>query len=232
MIMNTRLQLMCTWGGPLFVLFLVLGWWIVAGFVPPVPPTASTASVVEFYTHSSIRVQLGLFVTIAGLMFYIPWTAVISEKIADIEAPSRLLSNIQMACGALNVLLFGFPTMVWAVLAFRPERDPELISLLSDLAWIPFVSFFSPFIFIPICIATAAFMDKGEQPFFPRWSGFFNLWFALFIIPGGLAMIFKTGPFAWNGLLAFWVPLTVFFAWFVVMFLLLQNGIKRSIKAG
>jgi hypothetical protein len=36
-------------------------------------------------------------------------------------------------------------------------------------------------------------------------------------VPGGVAYFFRTGPFAWNGLLAFWVAASAFFIWLLVM---------------
>ena len=49
--------------------------------------------------------------------------------------------------------------------------------------------------------------------------------------PGGLITFFKTGPFAWNGLLAFWVPLVIFFVWFLVMFVALLKTIREQESA-
>ena len=37
---------------------------------------------------------------------------------------------------------------------------------------------------------------------------------------------FKTGPLAWNGIFAWWVPLCVYFCWFVVMVVLLLRAIS------
>ncbi len=67
---------------------------------------------------------------------------------------------------------------------------------------------------------------QHEQPIFPRWVGYFNIWVAVLFIPGGLLTFFKTGPVAWNGLLAFWMPVVVFFAWYIVMFFVLRTVIR------
>jgi hypothetical protein len=42
---------------------------------------------------------------------------------------------------------------------------------------------------------------------------------------------FKTGPFAWNGLLAFWLPISAFAVWFVVIFLVLKKAIYREAES-
>lgn len=48
-------------------------------------------------------------------------------------------------------------------------------------------------------------------------------------LPGGLVTFFKSGPFAWNGILAFWLPLTVFGIWYGVMFMLLRKAILGQV---
>jgi hypothetical protein len=44
-----------------------------------------------------------------------------------------------------------------------------------------------------------------------------SLWDALLLVPDGLMAFFKVGPFAWDGIMAFYIPLTVFFVWLVGM---------------
>ena len=39
---------------------------------------------------------------------------------------------------------------------------------------------------------------------------------------------FKTGPFAWNGMFSFWIPGTLFFAWYVVMLVTISKAIDRD----
>jgi len=58
--------------------------------------------------------------------------------------------------------------------------------------------------------------------------GYFNIWVALLFAPGGLITFFKTGPFAWSGLLAFYVAGTVFAAWFFVMVTMLVKAIDQQ----
>jgi hypothetical protein len=48
-------------------------------------------------------------------------------------------------------------------------------------------------------------------------------------VPACLLTFFKTGPFAWNGLLAFWVPATVFGLWFWVVGFAVIKAIKTNI---
>ena len=73
-------------------------------------------------------------------------------------------------------------------------------------------------------ITIAAFIDKSDRPAFPRWFGYMCFLVFMGQAPGQLLFFFKTGPFAWNGLFAFYVPMVVFFVWFVVAFYLLRKA--------
>ena len=50
---------------------------------------------------------------------------------------------------------------------------------------------------------------------------------AFLFAPSCLLTFFKTGPFAWNGLLSFWVAAGAFGAWFLVMTPLMVRAAAR-----
>src|SRR5581483_3345724 len=77
-------------------------------------------------------------------------------------------------------------------------------------------------------VGFAVLGDKSGDPVFPRWVGYYNLWTAFMFLPGALVIFFHTGPFAWNGILAFWVVAVLFGAWFIVMTFVLLQAIKRT----
>jgi hypothetical protein len=79
-------------------------------------------------------------------------------------------------------------------------------------------------LFIPFGIAILR--DRGALPLFPRWLGFFNFWIALLILPALLLPFFKSRPFAYNGIVALYLPFGAFFIWMVVM----TFGLMRAIR--
>ena len=91
------------------------------------------------------------------------------------------------------------------------------------MAWLGFVGIVETFALQGIVIGLAILKDKRETPLFPRWVGFYNFWVALLVMPGALVPFFKSGPFAWNGLLAWWLVLAAFASWFVVMWLVMYR---------
>jgi len=226
--MNTRNQIIAAWCGPAFMLFMSLGWVILGGYFPPHPPTSTGAEMAAWYQANPVTIRLGLLVTMWACALYIPFTAVISIQMARIEGRFAVWSWSQLAAGAGTTLTLAFPVMFWQLTAFRPDRSPELMLLLDDMAWIPWAGMTVPFLLQPISIAIVGLMDKSEHPIFPRWFCFFNLWADLLILPGGLVVFFKSGPFAWHGLFGIWIPFIVFGIWFGITTYLLVKGIKRQ----
>ena len=47
------------------------------------------------------------------------------------------------------------------------------------------------------------------------------------LLPPQQTICFKIGPFAWNGLIAFWLAFSVFGMWFPMAFYLLRKAVLR-----
>ena len=227
--MNTKSQKMCLWAGVLCPVFLFAGLWPAAGFFPPHLPTASAEEIAAIYRQNATGIRVGMFLMMIGGALLAPIVAVISAQMRRIEnSRTPVLSYLQLATGSPITLILIIGAMIWSWASFRPDRPPELTLLINDLGWIFFVMPFTLGSIQNLAIGFAIIFDKNRQPVFDRWVGYFNLWMAVFIVPAGLVVMFKTGPFAWNGLLAFWVPASVFFLWFFVMTLALFKAIRQQ----
>jgi hypothetical protein len=222
-------QRLCAACGPLFVLLWLVAFWPVAGFVPPPSPRMPADQVAQFFADDRTAIRVGLLIAAFASALIVPWTAAISTQLRRIEGVHSVLSTTQMASGTLLTLEFIFPTMWWQVAAFRPERDLVSIGLLNDLAWICFIGIVSTTVVQVLVIGVVMLQDQRHAaPVFPRWMGYFTIWAAIVFSPGALCVFFQSGPFAWNGLFAWWLPLGVFAVWIGVMYVMLL----RAIKAG
>lgn len=216
------------WSGWAFLALFGLGWAVIGGFLPPPSPAAEAGQIVAFYEGNTSLVRLGLLVMQTSCIFFLPWVATLTAQMKRLEAPTQVLATSQLISGTVAMLIILVPTLIWGVASFRPERNPELTLLLSDLAWLIFTMTFAPFVTQALVIGLAILGDVRDQPLFPRWLGYLNFWTALLFLPAGLILFFKTGPFAWNGVIAFWVPVAVFFIWFIVMLLFTAKAIRRE----
>ncbi|MEM7469217.1 MAG: hypothetical protein AAF387_20360 [Pseudomonadota bacterium] len=226
--MNTKLQSCAAYGGLAFVVFATLGWWIIAGMLPPISPATDAAGVAAFYQTNTGTIRFGLVIGMVSTALTLPWVALLALHMRRTEGDFPILSITQAVSGAVTSIILLVPFVLWSVAAFRPERSPELIQLTNDFAWMLIVMTFGPF-FVQIgSVGLAILLDKNSPSVFPRWIGYFNIWVAVIAVPGALITFFKSGPFAWNGIIAFWLPLLVFMAWYIVMFIGLRGAIKSS----
>jgi hypothetical protein len=221
----------CVWSGIAFAVFFTLGFWPISHFMPPPSPTMDAAEVASMYAANTNQIRFGLLVMMGSSGLILPFTVAIAAQMKRMEDAPTTLTYLQLVSGALGTMFFIVPCVLWSVAAFRPERSPELIQLMNDAGWMLFLMPFTTFIVQNFAIGIAILGDTSAQPVFPRWLGFFNFWVAVLFIPGGLLTFFKTGPFAWNGLLAFWVPFVVFFTWYIVMFVFMRQGVINQSSA-
>jgi hypothetical protein len=218
-------QKMCALGGPFCAAMLGVGL-LMAGFVPPPSPTLSALEIAAIYQANPNMIRAGMLLGLAGIAGYIALVAAISVQMRRMQGISRLPSYLQLGAGSIGVLTVMFPLMIFGVAAFRPERDAQMTQLLNDLGWLIIIPAFPTFIAQFLGIAFGILQDQNAKPVFPRWAAFFNVWVGVLFVPGGFAYFFRSGPFAWNGLLAFWVAAGAFFAWLLVMAWLLLKAIN------
>lgn len=222
-----RLHTLCNWCGLGFTVCILAGM-LLAGFIPPPSPALNPADVSAIYTGNLTGVRLGGVMMMLGAALFIPFTALIARYIIRIEGGVGVVTMMQIMAGLTNMILFFYPAIWWLTASFRTERGTDLTQVLHDAAWIQFVGALFPFLFQLVSVAIACFIDDSKKPVFPRWFGFLNLWTIVLYFPGQMIFFFKTGPFAWNGLFAYWVPGSTFFAWVLLMFFVLKKAIKEE----
>jgi hypothetical protein len=225
---NKTLQMVCVWAGPVMIVGWVASFVLLAGFIPPPPPSNSPQQVVDMYQNNTVSIRLGLVLTLFACALLVPFAAVISTQMKRIEGQHAVLSTTQVVSGGLLSLEFIIPLMIWQTAAYRPDIGPVLIRMLNDMGWLMFVGVISTAVVEFASIGLVILNDERDTGVFPRWAGYFNLWVAFLVVPAGVVPFFKQGPFGWNGVLAFFVPLVVFAIWIAVMVVLLRRAINAE----
>jgi hypothetical protein len=224
---NTRIQVLCAWTGPALIVIFLIAMIPLAHMIPPLSPTMTGAQVAAFFDQHRIQIRLGMLLMMLGAGVGMVWPAAIADQMRRIERNSRVLTYTQLVSGVLSNFLFLPCALFWGIAAFRSERSPEVIQLLDDFGWFFLLMAVSPAVIQSLALALAILSDKSASPLFPRWLGYFNIWAAALFLPGGVLLFFKTGPFAWNGLFPFWIPLTVFSLWLVLNTMFVLKAIRR-----
>ncbi|MEA2170763.1 MAG: hypothetical protein QOF76_4063 [Solirubrobacteraceae bacterium] len=227
--MNRRIQLACVWCGPIGVVGYLICFAGLAHFLPPSHPTWSADRTAQFYVDHRDGIRAGM---IGGMVFatlLLVFFASISRQIAAIEKDRfPILAILQLAGAILLTVFFYVCSMLWIVASFRADYDPGVVRTLHDAGWLVFVMVFPEYCLMMLCMAAAAFMDKRPNPTWPRWAGYGLFWVSLSGMGGGLAVFFKHGAFAWNGLIGFWAPISIFVIWLGISTWLLRAAVLRE----
>jgi hypothetical protein len=229
--MTRNQQLWCVYMGYVFMGVFLIAFWPLAGFVPPPDPSHSPQYIADKFQDHTTAIRLGMVICIFVSAVLLLWGAAISAQMKRIEGGWSPFVYAWIAGTACIAIEFIYPCVWWALAAFRPTADPEMIQRFNDMAWLAFLGVASTAIVQAVILGILTFMDKRSDPIYPRWFGYFQLWCGTLFIPAGLIFFFKDGPFAWNGLMAWWVVLTVFTAWMVVTTAMTARAIKRQPEA-
>jgi len=229
--MNRRAQRICAWSGIALILLFFLGFWVIAGFMPPPNPLADGSQLAATYIHHTGKIQAGLMIGMFAIGLLPLWSAVLTVQMKRIEGRNSVWAYAQLAFGATAPLIFIFPMFLWETIAFRPHQSPELVRFASDTAWLPFVAFVETGVPWLMVVGAAILGDRQQLPIFPRWSGHYCFVAGALITPGTTALFVKKGPFAWDGAISFWMVIIDFAVWLIVMTVLLLRAINRQASA-
>lgn len=216
------------WSGPLLVVSIMFGC-VIAGFIPPPAPTDSAETIANWYAQNQVIIRVCCMAMMIGFSFYATWGAGLTVWIRRLERGTPRLTYASIALVAIGTVFFELIPLTWVVAAFRPESiDPDTTRMLNDLGWFYFLYSVPPFSVWLWIIAAAILNDKNDPALFPRWFGYMTIWVGLFILPAGAIGFVHTGPFAYNGLFAFWIPFTLFFTWFCMITTFTLRAIKTK----
>lgn len=226
--LTRRIQVACAWCGPGFLLLLFGGWGFLGGFLPLIPPSDGPTQVAAAYAGHADLHRFGLVLAMVGVALTVPFFVVISLQLRRAERGAPVLALLQLASGLIVTVVLMVPILLFMGAAFRPERSPELTQLINDVSYVMLILPWPPVLGQLIPLSLAAFTDRGQRPVFPRWYGWYSLWVGLLLLPASLIVFFRTGAFAWTGLIGFWVPAAVFGAWYLVTTWLVLRSINAE----
>jgi len=217
---------MCAAAGPILTIVWLCGF-LMTGFIPALDPAWSAQQVSQFYIDNLMSIRAGIVIMMIALAFYSPFYSAIAIQLCRMKNPSPVMIFwFTLASAAFLCYLF-YCYEIWAAATYRPENTTA-VQMYNDLTWISYLwpVTFAPATYFPIAFSILA--DRRNTEIFPRWYAFYNLWSALLALSGTFVIFFKGGPFAVNGLFAYWVNLTVFFIWYPITSVVLIKSVNRA----
>lgn len=225
--MNTRGQLLLLWTTPLAGVLFLIAYLMFPGFSPPMSPTMTPEQVAAFLQDNLTATRgVVIFVNLIGASL-VPFFACIAVQMLRVGNSSPVFAYSYIISVGIGLTAFILADYCWGVAVYRPDRDPQLVSLLNDMAWFFFIAPAGLIVVQNLCLALSIYLDARPKPVFPRWVAHFNIATALLMVPGAFALLHKTGPLAWDGSLSFSLRLTTFAVYVAVMFFVLLRVVQQ-----
>ncbi|KAM4066543.1 putative integral membrane protein [Hirsutella rhossiliensis] len=202
-------QFTCAVGG-ILGLVLALVAFIVSGFLPPISPLLDAEQTARHYRNHEKGIQAGAALIVVSGMFYILLTVAISAQMQCIPNLHYAVSALQLALGTAGGFAFLLPGLMLAVANYRLDRPVEITQTLNDMFWITFLLPWPTFMAQSFTIAYAIIIDSRPKPLFPKPTAILNIVAPFIYVLAAAVHCVKTGPMAWNGAVAFWIPLVAF----------------------
>ncbi|MDT4839725.1 hypothetical protein FQZ97_735220 [compost metagenome] len=216
--MNATVMRAFVWSGVLVIVTLIVAQGWVMGFVPPPSPNLSAEEIARIFIARRDDILLGSLVQCIFWSLWTVWAIAITMFIRKMEGSMPVLTYASIAYIGGGYVFFLLIPMTWSAIAFRAETlDPAIIQIMNDWVWFDWLFTWPPFAIWMFIIGAAILYDHNVPTIYPRWVGYFNLWCGVLIFPAGMIGFFKTGPFAYDGIISFWEAVVVFFGWILVM---------------
>lgn len=204
---SQRIALWCNW---IFVALTAIGWLGIAHFYHPARADLGMNATKVWFSethHWGTIIGCSVFYVAAGILT--PGSIMFGIMLAKIEGRRPVWSFTTAVCGVFISLIVFLNACAWIVSAYRRESGSDVIQAFYDWAWFAFLL---GWIYLAIEMAATGvveLMDHRDQPMVPRWFTWLTFAGALTLFFAAGPAFLKSGPFAYHGLLAFYVPVAV-----------------------
>ena len=220
----------------------VLVWWTVIALViyaaalgflfrmlPPPSPTWSAERVAEFYSDHATGIKLGAVITGWTGAFLIPLSIVLGIQVSRLERGRPVWSAMTAVGGIMATVFLTLPPFFFGVAAYTPGRAPEITATMHELGVLSLITTDQYFVFMWVAIVVICLTPSSvpNSPF-PRWFGYFSAWATLMFEAGAIAFMPRVGPFAWNGMMTFCLPFSIYGVWMIVMVVLVLKALTKQ----
>ena len=219
-------QWICFWSIPFFYTIFGVVFVLFGRIMPPQSPRDSLTEIVTFMQSPNLLVATVVLCLSVGLASIA--SALVAVQMKRMEGVSPAMPYAYLAGAVMVGAIPGclFPMLCFALGAFRPDYDPQILALLYDMGFMAFIGSLGCFCCMYMVFAIAIFLDKRR--IFPKWLAYFTIWNFVTELVAAPGWITKTGPFAWDGLLSFYLGTLIFVVWEFCLCVCLYKAIKSQ----
>ncbi|MCW3040945.1 MAG: hypothetical protein JWM31_2850 [Solirubrobacterales bacterium] len=211
---SERYELFGAWCAPIFTLLTAIGFLGLSHMYDPAAAHLSPVELSAFYADRHVAVEVGMSLLCVGTAFLAIFSVQLGIELWRIEGRSILMSASQALGGFGVVMLIFISCCLWIGAAYRAgNADPDVTVALNDAAWFGFLV---GWVMLALQMATTAAItlhDKRADPLVPRWFSWAAAVGAVLLVTANGCAVTKTGPFAWDGVLGYYLPMAIWGTW-------------------
>lgn len=213
-----RVLRLAVWSVLAYCVLGLAGFAVLAGFWPPPAEYLQAIDIAAYFRDHDTAIRIGMVLMAMGAPFYFVWSAALSKIISRIEGPMGVLSTVELLGGLLTAIVTMVPPTIWLTAALRAQdRTDGTVQLFYDFGWIFFDLTFMCSVLQSVALGLAILRDRRPVPLIPRWVAWLAFLVAATYFPLVFVPFFRDGPFAWHGLISFWVVFVMFFVLIAVV---------------
>jgi hypothetical protein len=222
-----RDQWVCWWSIPVFYNLFGLIFVYLGKIIPPPRPGLTQQEIVAFVEANTINMQIAWVLLALLLGFASLSSGLIVTHMRRMSGVSAALAYAYLAVLAVAALPGClFCSLMFALAAFRPDRDPRIVAMLYDMGMLSFVGSLGCFVTQYLVFAIAILLDK--RGVFPKWLGYMSIWGLVTELVAAPIWIARDGAYAWDGLISFYLGTIIFVVWEICLVVCLYKAIKRQ----
>lgn len=218
----------CAWTGMIFMGVFILFWGNMGGNLPPWNADLPVSVIADWFREERNIIRTGMVISMTFTVCYASWGLAIGKVMRQACGPNSLLVDLQIWGAGLTVVPVLVSSSFWLTGAYRPDALPdEILQLLYDMAWLLIDLAYSVTSVQMIAFGMGFLQDKRETPLVPKWVCWYSIWVAFMFIAECLMPFFKSGPFARDGILNFWIEFLIFFLYAPIVTYYILKAVPR-----
>jgi hypothetical protein len=222
---------LCAWAGPVFLFVFVVFWGIFGGNIPPIPANHAATDLANHYRGDANLIRIGMGLAMTFVVLYMVWglsIAKVIERGIERGTDNNVLSTLALWGAGLTVCPLLIGSAFWLTGSYRPKAlDPSILQLFYDMPWLLINLAYAVTTMQMIAMGVAFLRDKREKPLIPRWLSWMGIWVGVSFALELFLPYFKTGPFARQGFVNFWIEFFLWFFWIVFVTVGILKAISR-----
>jgi hypothetical protein len=211
---SARHELFGAWCAPIFSVLTAVGFLGLARFIDPQAAWLEPVQLASFYADRQFEIGLGMSIFCVATAFLTIFSVQLGISMWRIEGRSPLMAASQVLGGFGVVMLVFISCCLWIGAVYRADvADPDVTVALNDAAWFGFLVGWVMLSLQMAVTAVITLRDSRENRLVPRWLSWASVVGAVALVTANGCVFTKTGTFAWDGALGYYIPMAIWGTW-------------------